>query len=378
MVLPCTLSPNSITVVIPSTSATFRQTTLSQAIIATVTLQQAIATVTTGRDLSEQESQAAMAEIMGGGATPSQIAALAIGLKMKGEAVDEIVGFAREMRAHSVKVKGPPGVVVDTCGTGGSNLKTFNISTASAIVAAAAGVKVAKHGNRGVTRGCGSADVLEALGVKLVVSPDGCQRLLESVGIAFLFAPAFHPAMRHAAGPRKEIGVRTIFNLLGPLTNPAGANRQILGVSDLGLVEKMSKSLARLGTVHSIVAYGEVGIDDIAPIGTTHVAIVQHENISAEQFVPDQFGISEPTLGDIAARETVEENAALVKMAVSDVECPQSRAIIPNAAAAVWIAGIATDIASAADVARSAIRSGAALNTLDRLAFESQGVGENA
>ena len=229
-----------------------------------------IEAIVNGRDLDTDEAATAMNEIMTGQATPAQIGALMTALRMKGEVVEELVGLARVMRRNALRVN-VEGPVVDTCGTGGDGTGTFNISTAAALVAAAAGVKVAKHGNRSASSACGSADVLEACGVKVDLRPSHVEECLSAVGIGFMFAPIFHPAMRHAAGPRREVGIRTIFNVLGPLTTPAGAQYQVLGVAREDLGDKMAQTLSRLGTERTLVTHGEDGIDEFTPTGTTRV-----------------------------------------------------------------------------------------------------------
>ena len=233
-------------------------------------IREAIGQVVAGRDLTHEEAAQSMNEIMEGEATPAQIAAFITALRIKGETVDEITGMATTMRQKSLKVT-TDGLLVDTAGTGGDGLNTINVSTAAALVAAAAGVKIAKHGNRAASSACGSADVLEASGVKVDLSPDGVKRCMEEVGFGFMFAQAFHPAMRHAGGPRREIGIRTVFNILGPLTNPASAHAQLLGVADPVVGDKMAQALGRLGTRRAMVVHGEEGLDEISISGPTTV-----------------------------------------------------------------------------------------------------------
>ena len=234
-------------------------------------IKEAINKVVSGVNLGQEEAGTVMELIMDGEATPAQIAALLIAMRLKGETVEEIAGFARAMRSKALPVRTGHRTVVDTCGTGGDGVNTFNISTAAALVVAGCGVPVAKHGNRSVSSRCGSADVLEALGVKISLSPREAEECLESLGIAFLFAPSLHVAMKHAAGPRREIGVRTVFNLLGPLTNPVGANAQVLGVFSGELAPKLAGVLARLGTTRSFVLHGAGGTDEITPYGPASV-----------------------------------------------------------------------------------------------------------
>ncbi|OGO49932.1 MAG: anthranilate phosphoribosyltransferase, partial [Chloroflexi bacterium RBG_16_68_14] len=226
-------------------------------------IRDAIAALVDRRDLTEQEAAACMEEIMSAEATPAQFGAFVVALRMKGETVDEIAGMARVMREKALRVE-VDGPLLDTCGTGGDAKGTFNVSTAAAFVAAGAGARVAKHGNRAMTSACGSADVLEALGARIELSPEGVAACIERAGFGFMFAPAFHPAMKFAAGPRREIGVRTVFNILGPLTNPAGAQSQVLGVAEASLAEKLAHVLLRLGVKHALVVHGEDGLDEIS------------------------------------------------------------------------------------------------------------------
>src|SRR5210317_1397122 len=270
-----------------------------------MTIQEAIAAVCARRDLYAEEMISVMRSIMTGETTDAQIGALLMGLRMKGETIDEIVGAASVMRELSQKVDVPQAFLVDTCGTGGDGANIFNVSTASAIVAAAAGGRVAKHGNRSVSSSSGSADVLEAAGVRLDLTPDQVAGCIDEVGVGFLFAPMHHSAMKHAIGPRKEMGVRTVFNLLGPLTNPAGAPNQVLGVFSPDWVEPLARVLKRLGSEHVLVVHAEDGLDEISIGAPTRIAELKGGDISVYTVTPEDFGLQRADLSAIAV-----ENAA--------------------------------------------------------------------
>ena len=263
-------------------------------------IKEAIAKVVDGRGLTADEAASAMETIMSGEATSAQIASLLTALAMKGETVEELTGFARVMREKCALVSpNVKGHLIDTCGTGGAPLKTFNVSTLSAFVAAGAGIPVAKHGNRAVTSRCGSADVLEALGANLSLEPARVQRVIENVGVGFLFAPNFHPSMKHAAGPRRELGIRTVFNVLGPLTNPAGAKSQVVGVYHPALVSKMTQVLANLGAERALVVHGEGGLDEVSPLGPTRIGSVIDGKVSFYTVNPEEFGFKRVTPDDV-------------------------------------------------------------------------------
>ncbi|MCH9039948.1 MAG: anthranilate phosphoribosyltransferase, partial [Chloroflexi bacterium] len=253
-------------------------------------IREAIDAVVGGRSLTVEEASQAMQEIMTGEATPAQFGAFVTALRMKGETVDEITGMAQVMREKSLHVK-VDGALVDTCGTGGDASGTFNISTTAAFVVAGAGVKVAKHGNRAMSGACGSADVLEGIGGKIDLGPEGVERCLDETGFGFMFAQTFHPSMRFAAGPRREIGIRTVFNILGPLTNPAGAKSQVIGVADPSMAEKMAQVLARLGSTHALVVHGGDGLDEISLDGPTRVWEMQNGTVSEMSVSPDDVGM---------------------------------------------------------------------------------------
>jgi anthranilate phosphoribosyltransferase len=327
---------------------------------------QTISTLISGNDLTEQEASAAMSEIMEGAATPAQVAGFVVALRAKGESDDEVAGLVRTMRryAQKVNVEGP---VLDTCGTGGDRVGTFNVSTAAALVCAGAGAKVAKHGNRAASSRCGSADVLEALGVKIDLPPDGVKRCIEEVGIGFCFAPVFHPAMRHAGVPRRELGVATIFNFLGPLTNPAGATRQALGVADPRMVNKMVGALDRLGSEHVIAFNGEDGLDELSISGPSRVVELKNGTIERWELRPTDVGIEEAPLEAIRGG-TADENARIVRDVLAGDRGPRRDVVVLNAAAGLAAAGVAVDIGEGVERANAAIDDGRAADTLDELA----------
>jgi anthranilate phosphoribosyltransferase len=327
---------------------------------------QTISTLISGNDLTEQEASAAMSEIMEGAATPAQVAGFVVALRAKGESDDEVAGLVRTMRryAQKVNVEGP---LLDTCGTGGDRVGTFNVSTAAALVCAGAGAKVAKHGNRAASSRCGSADVLEALGVKIDLPPDGVKRCIEEVGIGFCFAPVFHPAMRHAGVPRRELGVATIFNFLGPLTNPAGATRQALGVADPRMVNKMVGALDRLGSEHVIAFNGEDGLDELSISGPSRVVELKNGTIERWELRPTDVGIEEAPLEAIRGG-TADENARIVRDVLAGDRGPRRDVVVLNAAAGLAAAGVAVDIGEGVERANAAIDDGRAADTLDELA----------
>jgi anthranilate phosphoribosyltransferase len=340
--------------------------------MAVMTIEEAIEKVVGRRSLREAEARAVMEQIMSGAATPAQIAALLVALRMKGETGSELTGFAKVMRSRVVPVPTARAPLIDTCGTGGDTFKTFNISTAAAFVAAGAGAIVSKHGNRAVTSRCGSADVLEALGVNLNLSPEACGRLLDEIGIVFLFAPAFHPAMKYAAGPRKEIRLRTAFNLLGPITNPAGAKRQLLGVYEPRLVGRMATVLKRLGADRAAVVHGLIGMDEVSPVGPTLIATVDGRRIEERTYTLEEFGVEAVSVAQIGPGETVEESADILRRAISDPSSPYSQAVLPSAGVAIWVAGLANTFREGVDIARESVRSGAAAAKLEDLVRRSR------
>jgi anthranilate phosphoribosyltransferase len=336
-------------------------------------LKDAIGMLVSGSSLSIEQSAQVMEEIMSGAATPAQIGAFATALKIKGETADEIIGLAKTMRAKAIRVNiDEP--VVDTCGTGGDGAGTFNISTAVAFVAAATGLKVAKHGNRAASSQCGSADVLEALGVKIDLNAEQVQRCLREVGIAFMFAPAFHPALKHAAGPRREIGIRTIFNILGPLTNPAGASAQVIGVPDKSLLERLALVLEHLGCRHALIVHGEDGLDEITISGKTFVCELKDDYISSYIVSPEDFGLPEASLDNLRGGNA-EENAELMHSVLSGTPGPQQDVVLMNTAAVLMAGDKIRTFQQGASMAKEAIDSGRALQKLEQLVEFSQKLG---
>jgi len=324
-----------------------------------------IAKVVDGGRLSAEEAEGAMELIMSGSATPAQIASFITALRMRGESAEELAAFARVMRRFSARINPRvEGRLVDTCGTGGDASGTFNISTTAAFVAAGAGVYVAKHGNRGVSSRSGSADMLEALGVRIDLAPEQVERCIESTGMGFMFAPVFHSAMKHALAPRREIGIRTVFNLLGPLTNPAGAQAQVLGVYSEHVVELLAEALRELGTEHALVVHGYPGIDELSVCGSTRVAEVKGEVYQVE---PEEFGFSRVELKELRGG-SAQENAELARrLLAGKVEGAKRDVVLLNAGAAVYVAGRAKSIASGISEAERSIDSGRAMEKLEAL-----------
>jgi len=328
----------------------------------TVDMQTAIRKVTEKQDLSDDEMTAVMRLIMTGQATAAQIGGFLVGLRMKGETVDEIAAAARVMRELATPVPVSGAHLVDTCGTGGDGASTFNISTASALVTAAAGAKVAKHGNRSVSSSCGSADVLEAAGVNLDLSPEQVAQCVDKIGVGFLFAPKHHSAMKYAIGPRKEMGVRTLFNLLGPLTNPAGAPNQVLGVFSADWVEPLARVLGKLGSHHVLVVHAEDGLDEISIGSPTQVAELKGGEVHCYQISPDQFGIAIGKVEDLAVSDAA-ESLALISQVLDDVPGPARDIVVLNAGAAIYVAGVSDSLQAGIAAAKQAIASGAAKKT---------------
>ena len=317
-------------------------------------------------DLTTAEAAAAMTAIMKGEAAAAQIAGLLVGLGMKGERPTELVGFAQAMRANAVSITPPPGAVFDTCGTGGDRSGTFNISTASAIVLAACGMRIAKHGNRSVSSQCGSADVLEALGVNIQAAPAIVEQCLREVGVAFLFAPTFHPAMKHAAAARKDLGVRTAFNLLGPLTNPARPSRQIVGVPRPELTELLARSLSLLGAERAWVVHGADGLDELSTTGYTKVSESRGSAVQTFYVHPADFGLAKATPESLKGGDAA-TNAAIVRSVLSGAAGPQRDVVLLNAGAALLVAGEADTVKTGIAKAAAAIDSGAAETILANL-----------
>jgi anthranilate phosphoribosyltransferase len=338
-----------------------------------MTIQEAIRQVSTGKGLSIAESSEVFDGIMSGGATDAQIAAFIVALRMKGETPDEITGAATVMREKATHVlPGDARHVVDTCGTGGDGAHTFNISTAAAFVAAGAGAMVAKHGNRCVSSKCGSADVLEALGVNIGVDAGVMKQCLDEIGICFLFAPALHKAMKYAIGPRKEIGIRTIFNILGPLTNPSLAKAQLLGVFSPELTEVMATVLKNLGSTRAFVVHGMDNLDEITITAETRVAEVANGAVRTYMIKPEDFGFSRHMLSDIAGG-TVQENAAIIKEVLGGKKGPRRDIVVLNAGFAIAASGIARDPKEGISMAQKAIDKGKAMEKLEKLVEKTGG-----
>ena len=323
------------------------------------------------RDLTEAEAAGVMTEIMDGAATPAQIAGFVVALRSKGETVEEITGLVRVMRAYStpIEIKGP---LLDTCGTGGDRAGTFNVSTAAALVCAAAGVKVAKHGNRAASSRSGSADVLEALGVTIDLPPAGVETCIAEAGIGFCFAPVFHPAMRHAGAPRRELGIATVFNFLGPLTNPASATFQALGVSDRTMMPKMVETLGRTGSVRVIAFHGDGGLDELALTGPSQVLEFDRGDMKEWMLDPRDLGLERAPLEAVAGGSS-EQNAVIIREVFSGAPGPRRDIVLLNAAAGLLAAGRVADMADGLAKAADAVDSGAAADTLQRLVSASSG-----
>ena len=342
-------------------------------------IKDAIAKVVERQNLSEAQMIEVMNEVMGGEATPAQIGAFITALRMKGETIPEIVGAARVMRerATPIQVKGAIDIdrddinvdretILDTCGTGGSGTKSFNISTTVAIAVAACGGKVAKHGNRSISSSCGSADVLEKLGVNLDVAPEQVAHCVDEIGVGFLFAPALHGAMKHAIGPRREIGIRTIFNILGPLTNPAGADRQVLGVFREDLVEPLARVLVSLGCRRGFVVHGSDGMDEITLTGPTLVAAIADGEVSLQAITPEQFGFERCQLADLQGGDA-EQNAAIVAAVLAGQAGPKRDIVVLNGAYALVAAGLADEVAEGIARLQAVLDNGQAREKLEAL-----------
>jgi len=334
-------------------------------------IKETLARLAAARDLSADEAAASLGEIMDGAATPAQIAAFLTALRLKGETVDEIAGCARAMRQRAVRVDGGPGVVLDTCGTGGDGLGTFNISTITAIVVAACGVRVAKHGNRAASSKCGSSDLLEALGVKIENPKEKIEKMLREVGIAYLHAPNFHPAMKHAAPVRKELGFRTIFNLLGPLCNPAGANVQVIGVFAPDLVRPVAEVLQALGSTRAFAFHGHGGLDELSTTGDNRAVEMNGGKIVEWTIGPATIGVPVAKVEDLVGGAAA-ENAAIARELLAGKKGPRRDIVLLNAAIALVAAGQAKTPLEGAGKAAEALDSGAARRKLDQLAAASQ------
>jgi anthranilate phosphoribosyltransferase len=329
------------------------------------------------RNLNRDEAAGLMDAIMAGEVSPVLLAAILVALRVKGETVDEITGFARSMRQHVVPVKPEASGLLDTCGTGGDVSGTVNISTAAAVVAAAMGIPVAKHGNRAVSSRSGSADVLEALGVTIDLDADRVADLIDTVGLGFLFAPNLHPAMKHAAPVRRELGVRTVFNLLGPLTNPAGVDRQLLGVYSPELCEPMCRVLGQLGSSRAFVVHGAGGLDEVSPCGPTRVAALRDGQVTCFEFTPQEVGMDPVDPGDLCGG-TPKDNARLLEKIFQGKQGPRTDAVVLNAAFAAVLGEKAADFAEGVELARQSLASGEALAKLEHLREASRHLQEEA
>jgi len=339
-------------------------------------VKEAIAKLVASEDLKSYEAEAAMEEIMAGKAASSQIASFLTAIRMKGPTVDELTAFATAMRRHAFSIN--PKIttrLVDTCGTGGDRFKTFNISTISALITAGTGVSVAKHGNRSFTSKCGSADLLESLGVNISADPLTVQSSIENTGIGFMFAPVFHPAMKFVASTRKEIGIRTVFNVLGPLTNPAGAKSQVVGVYDSSLVLQIAQVLKKLGTEDAMVVHGMDGIDEISLAGRTHCARILGEEIREEILEPSSFGLKHKSLEEISAEGAELEQYTLTAFNILSLdnseltakECATKEMMLMNSSAALVTTGIVDNYVDGVELARSSVDSGKAFEKLTSL-----------
>jgi anthranilate phosphoribosyltransferase len=329
-------------------------------------IQRALADLLEGRDLSREDARAVMGSVMSGEATPAQIAGFLIALRAKGETADEIAGCAEAMREHALPVRPRRADLVDTAGTGGDGAKTINISTAAALVAAAAGAGVAKHGNRAVSSASGSADVLEALGFKLELPADRIAQSIDELGFGFLFAPTHHPAMRHAAPVRRELAARTVFNVLGPLTNPAGARAQVVGVYAPELVRTIAEVLAQLGASRAFVVHGAGGIDELSPAGPNFVCEVVDGSVRTRNVDPLEFGLERCDPGELRGGSP-EENASAIRAVFAGENGGRRSAVLLNAAGAIAAGGHAEDLREGLELARRAVDSGAAEDRLEQL-----------
>jgi anthranilate phosphoribosyltransferase len=339
-------------------------------------IKEAIALVIEGKSLTMEQAAEVMEEITTGAVTPAQFGALVTALRVKGETADEIAGLASVMRAKSVRVE-TNGLTIDIVGTGGDNSQSFNISTAAALVIAGAGLKVAKHNNRAMTSQCGSADVLEALGMKIELDAKQVKDCIERVGIGFMFAPIFHPSMKFAAAPRRELGVRTVFNILGPLTNPALVEAQVLGVASLNLGEKMAQVLKRLGTKRALVVHGLNGMDEITVAGKSRVWELSDGEITVYDISPEDFGIKEAAVETLLGG-TTEENARILRAVLEGEKGPQRDVVIMNAAAGIALSRNTKGVSALKEgalMARETIDSGKAREKLERLVQLSQSYG---
>jgi anthranilate phosphoribosyltransferase len=331
----------------------------------TINLPQALTKIMSGNDLTRDEAYDTMTTIMKGEATPAQIGGTVIALRMKGETVDEITGFAEAMRAFSNHVATENHDLLDTCGTGGSGIHKFNISTASAIIAAAAGARVAKHGNRAMSGKAGSADVLEALGVNINLTADQAAICLEKTGMCFMFAQLYHPALKHAAAPRRELGVRTIFNMLGPLTNPANADRQLIGLYDRTRTATVAEVLSRLGLKKAMVVGSHDGLDEISISAPTQVSELRNGDVITYDITPEQLGLSTASLGEVQGGDAA-VNAAIIRRVFAGEKSAYRDVVLANAGACIYVAGRADSLPEGVKLAAATIDSGLAANKLQQ------------
>jgi anthranilate phosphoribosyltransferase len=337
-------------------------------------IKEGIQKIIDGNNLTHEESGQIMSEIMSGKATNAQTAAFLTALRMKGETPEELIAFASVMRKNCCQIQPKVnGRLVDTCGTGGDKIKTFNVSTAAAFVIAGTGITVAKHGNRAVTSKSGSADVLEKLGLNLNLEPKAVENIIEQVGVGFMFAPAFHPAMKYAAEPRREIGIRTVFNLLGPLTNPACANAQLLGVYDPKVAVSMASALAKLGCKEAMIVHGLDGLDEISTVGKTLIVHLKDGNIIKKETFPSDFGVKKAAVTDLQLSASDESAEILFRILSGKVNDAKAEIVLVNSAAGIIVGGKAVDFLDAMEVARESIKSGAALTKLKELVRASGG-----
>lgn len=320
----------------------------------------------TGEDLSQDQAGALLDTVFGGEVPEPQVAAFLTAMRIKGPTPAEVAGLAGSLRSHAVKVQVDTENLVDTCGTGGGSVKTCNVSTAAAIVAAGAGVRVAKHGNRGITSACGSADVLEALGVKIDASPDLISACIDQAGVGFMFAPMFHPAMKYVQPIRKTLGFRTVFNILGPLANPAGAQAQVLGVADAGLMDMMVASLQLLGARYAMVVHSQ-GLDEISTLGPTQMIALRNGTISRSTLDPGSLGIAPAKVEDIGVDDAAHSARILREILNGKDQGPRRDIVLLNAAAAIIAGGLAQDFKTALTVAQDAINSGGAETALEKM-----------
>jgi len=329
-------------------------------------ISEATAILTSGKDLKNDQMKSVMEEILGGSAKNDEIVSFLKSLSLQGETVEELTAAVKVMREHATKIRTHHKVVLDTCGTGGDKLGTFNVSTAVAIVASACGIAVAKHGNRAVSSACGSADILEALGINLNLSPAKLEKCLNEVGIAFLFAQNLHPAMKYAMPARKAIAKRTIFNILGPLSNPAGATHQLVGVYEMHLTEALAEALSDLGAVHALVVHGEDGLDEVSTTAKTHVCEAHKGKIRSYEITPEDFGIQKANLNDLKGGNCVENASTLIGILQGEEGAKQDIVLL-NAGCAIYAADGAKSIKEGIDLARGAVKSGKAMRRLELL-----------